>query len=120
MLIVDDAPDDIALIAERLKSYSLIFHTLPSPVRVMPLFKTAGFAPMPNDIVSDDKFTMIRPLRLALAATACADAPVTVALVGAEPVKGVFVLTVPLIVADEPIPGFWDIALLYCQLKTFN
>lgn len=104
MLIVDDALA-IAFIAEVLKSYSLMFHTLPSPVRVIPLFKTAGFDPIPNEIVLELKLTIIKPFLLALAGTTKDDEVVTLAVVGVEAVKGVFVLTIPLC-DDEPMPGF--------------
>jgi hypothetical protein len=105
MLIVDDALEAIALIAEVLKSYSLMFHTLPSPVKVIPLFNTAELAPMPNEMVFEDRLTITSPFLLALDATACADEVPTVANVGVEAVKGVFVLTVP-VDDDRPTPGF--------------
>lgn len=83
-----------------------MFHTLPSPVRVIPLLRTAGFAPIPKDTVLDDRFMIINPLRLAFDATTCADEVVTLAVAGVDPVRGVLVLTVPVTVADDPIPGF--------------
>jgi hypothetical protein len=48
---------------------------------------------------------MIKPFLLALADTTKDDEVVTLAFVGVEAVKGVFVLTIPLC-DDEPIPGF--------------
>lgn len=73
----------------------------------MPLFNTAAFAPIPNEMLFDDVLISTRLLRDALAATACADVTPTDTFVGAEPVNGVFVFTVPEIVAEEPMPGFW-------------
>ena len=63
---------------------------------------------MPKDTVLDDRFTIHSPFLLALAGTTCVEEAVTVAVVGDEAVSGVLVLTVPDIVADEPMPGFCD------------
>ena len=88
-----------------------MFHTLPRPVRVIPLFRIAGLAPIPNEIVLDDRLIITKPFLLALDATTCAEEVVTLAVAGVEPVSGVLVLTVPDIVADDPIPGFCDMML---------
>ena len=72
----------------------------------MPELRTAGFEPKPSETGLPVMFIIASPLREALEATIRALEAVTVAVVGAEAVRAVFVLTGWTELLFEPMPGF--------------
>lgn len=88
-----EATELIAFTALVTKSYSLVSYTEPIVVKVIPELRTAGFEPKPNETGLPVMFIIANPLREALEATIRVLEAVTVAVVGAEAVRAVFVLT---------------------------
>lgn len=75
-------------------------------VRVAPLSSTAEFEPKPKETTFKERFTIISPVLDEFELTTKEEEVPTVAVVGAEGVKGVLVLTTVPELIPAPTPGF--------------